>query len=105
MNSGMSVFRLGVVVLAVQSWALGATPVLTIQASSDVGTASMTVDVAQCSWDAVQRAWLWSDAQPVDLTDHTNGLVVATVQSASLVVRGHSRYEVMFGANAGTALT
>src|SRR5262245_36392543 len=79
-------------------------PVLTIQATSVVGRAWLTVPVEQGVWNDTTQTFRWTLSQPQDLMDQ-GGLVIATVRSFDIAIRHHSEYDVVFEADAGMGAT
>lgn len=73
--------------------------------SSSQGAASFAVNLEDAVWTASSRQMKWQLSSATPLVDSSSGAVIATLRSASIALKGCSRWELSFEADAGAAET
>lgn len=78
---------------------------LRINVTSAQGSASMVVGLNEATWTASSKQMKWQLPASTQLVDASSGNVIATLRSASMSLKGCSRWELNFEADAGAADT
>jgi len=79
--------------------------VFRIQASNASGAGAYEVYSSSGAYDTGTSTYTWNLSSPLTIQDTTSGAPVATLRSATVVVRGQTQIDINLGVDSGSSLT
>jgi hypothetical protein len=75
--------------------------VFLLEAVQDGGRGALVVHFRDGQWDAAYQKFTWSLNEPESIVDSENGQTICTLRSASVTLRDHCRFNVIFEVDGG----